>query len=709
MRFTNTIKGFFLLFLAHTFLSNYTSAQELKKGTIDRREVVQRHRIKVTNLNEPGPSQVGNGNFAFGFDITGMQTINPKFATMSSWGWHSTLPPADPASFERTSKLTGNRMVPYDLQNSSQPALSRWLEGNPHKFNLGRIALFLKNDREISITSQNISDAVQYVDLWSGVSESIYKINGQPVKVTTIGDPLIDAVAFRVESPLVEQGVLGVSIEFPYADIESVGNGANFNSVAQHTTRQTIIRPGLSLFDRTLDSTTYQVAFSWSGKGDFNLSKPHRYTFLPKKGMPYVDYVYSFSPHKVKLNLPDFAMVKKSSEKYWPSFWQSGGAVDFSESTDKRWFELERRVVLSQYLVKINSSGKYPPQETGLVANSWYGRFHYEMIWWNQAHFGLWNRWSLWRDGLNVYSDNLESSKKRAEMQGYKGARYPKCTGPDGREWPHPIHAYLVWQQPHPIFFADMDYRAHPTKSTLKKWEAIVENSADFLSSYVQYDSVQKKYFLGTPISAVPENNDYYKDKNPIFELAYFKYGLKTAQQQRVKLGLPEKEEWNKVYDNLVAFPQKNGMYEQWENVNDMWGKFNYEHPALLGIFGMLPGQGVDSAVMIKTYEKVRETWKFNSCWGWDFPLIAMTAARIGRPGDAVDMLLYESRENSFDTHAMNAEGKAYYPYMPANGGLLYAIAMMCAGWDNGTKAENPGFPKDGSWVVKWEGLSKAP
>jgi hypothetical protein len=29
---------------------------------------------------------------------------------------------------------------------------------------------------------------------------------------------------------------------------------------------------------------------------------------------------------------------------------------------------------------------------------------------------------------------------------------------------------------------------------------------------------------------------------------------------------------------------------------------------------------------------------------------------------------------------------------------------MMCAGYDN-NKTANPGFPKDGSWKVKWEGL----
>lgn len=33
---------------------------------------------------------------------------------------------------------------------------------------------------------------------------------------------------------------------------------------------------------------------------------------------------------------------------------------------------------------------------------------------------------------------------------------------------------------------------------------------------------------------------------------------------------------------------------------------------------------------------------------------------------------------------------------------------MMCAGWD-GSQGVNPGFPNDGNWNVKWEGLKPLP
>ena len=81
--------------------------------------------------------------------------------------------------------------------------------------------------------------------------------------------------------------------------------------------------------------------------------------------------------------------IFESSRKGWAEFWRSGAAIDLSQSTDNRWKELERRVVLSQYLMKINEAGSYPPQESGLVNNGWYGRFHFEMIWWHGVHYAL--------------------------------------------------------------------------------------------------------------------------------------------------------------------------------------------------------------------------------------------------------------------------------------------------------------------------------
>ena len=83
---------------------------------------------------------------------------------------------------------------------------------------------------------------------------------------------------------------------------------------------------------------------------------------------------------------------------------------------------------------------------------------------------------------------------------------------------------------------------------------------------------------------------------------------------------------------------------------------------------------------------------------------MAMAAARTGQPQIAVDALLKDTSKNSYSIEGINGGW-----YLPGNGGLLYAVAMMAAGWDGAPDRPSPGFPDDGNWVVKWEGLKKAP
>jgi hypothetical protein len=112
----------------------------------------------------------------------------------------------------------------------------------------------------------------------------------------------------------------------------------------------------------------------------------------------------------------------------------------------------------------------------------------------------------------------------------------------------------------------------------------------------------------------------------------------------------------------------------------------------------------VDAQIAKHTVSAVWNIWDWNRCWGWDFPWIAMAAARTGQPQIAVDALLKDSAKNNYST-----DGLCGGWYLPGNGGLLYAAAMMAAGWDGAPDQNAPGFPKDGKWVVRWEGLKKAP
>lgn len=138
----------------------------------------------------------------------------------------------------------------------------------------------------------------------------------------------------------------------------------------------------------------------------------------------------------------------------------------------------------------------------------------------------------------------------------------------------------------------------------------------------------------------------------------------------------------------------------------DMWTNFAFEHPALIGTFGMLPGDGVDQATLARTLAKIDATWNYDRTWGWDFPMLAMAAARCGQPDKAVDFLLHPAGGFQFDEHGLATGGP--FPYFPSNGALLTAVAMMAGGWD-GSSGDVPGFLQDGSWEVKAEGFLPMP
>ena len=70
---------------------------------IDRKRVVQTFNPRRNQSSTETPLQVGNGNFAFGVDVTGLQTFSP-FNTLSTWGWHNFSLPTTPGQTEVSGK-----------------------------------------------------------------------------------------------------------------------------------------------------------------------------------------------------------------------------------------------------------------------------------------------------------------------------------------------------------------------------------------------------------------------------------------------------------------------------------------------------------------------------------------------------------------------------------------------------------------------------
>ena len=674
---------------------------------IDREAVVKRHRVCTTGTLLKSPAQVGNGKFAFGMDITGLQTFVP-FNTLSDWSWHSfPLPEGMRAEDYRPVAVeTHGKKIAYELRNPDQPELSEWLTKNPHRYNLGRIGFRLLREDGTEAREIDLGNARQEIDLWTGVVYSRFELNRKEVKVRTVCHPDKDMIGVSIESELLNDGNMSIYLDFPYPDGRYFKHYiGRYDTISGHTSTFEKLAPNSVRITRTMDDTHYYATLDWTGPATFSRESEKAHTFLlqPRHTSTF-SFTCCFSPEPVADVTEPVASIERKSAASWEKYWRSGAAVDISGRKDPRWLELERRIVLSQYLMRANESGLFPPQESGLVNNGWFGRFHFEMIWWHGVHYGLWNRMECFDNYLNVYKDFMPKALERAKSEGRSGARWPKCTGNFNREWPGSAHAYLIWHEPHPIYFAEMQYRQKPAPETLEKWKDVVLNTADYMADYLFYDKKTKQYVLGPPVVVVSENTDPLQTINPIFELGYFRYGLRTALEWADRLGLSEKrtKKWKEVLSKMAPLPVADGVYTTYEGIPDMWTKYTYEHPALTGVYGMLPGDGVDLPTFKHTLEKVCKEWQFNRIWGWDFPMLAMAAARTGQPALAIDMLMHPSAGFQFDEHGLATGGP--FPYFPSNGALLTAVAMMCGGWD-GSEGEAPGFPKDGSWTVRYEGF----
>jgi hypothetical protein len=312
---------------------------------------------------------------------------------------------------------------------------------------------------------------------------------------------------------------------------------------------------------------------------------------------------------------------------------------------------------------------------------------------------------------LDYYGSILPRARETAHRQGYRGARWPKMTSPSGVESPSSVGPFLVWQQPHPIFYAELVYRERADPATLDRFRDVVFDSAEFMASYATFDPATARYVLGPPLQCAQEIFPKDRTSNCTFELAYWRWGLETAQVWRGRLGLARHPEWDKVLAGLAPLPVRDGKYLFAGSApgsfdDPRWAK---DHPAVTAAFGILPGPGVDRETMRRTLDWIWERWSRPDTWGWDYPMIAMTAARLGDPSRAIDALLLDTPKNHYRTNGHNHQRPGLTIYLPGNGGLLYAAAFMAAGWDGAPDRPAPGFPADGRWIVRSERLRGAP
>lgn len=298
-----------------------------------------------------------------------------------------------------------------------------------------------------------------------------------------------------------------------------------------------------------------------------------------------------------------------------------------------------------------------------------YGKFHGEMIWFHLLHYFGWGRGTVAVNAaLPFWKDATDAAVKHASSQGYAGARWPKMTGPTVEmlipDGPSGVGPLLVWEQPHPIIFAEMAYRtaaAAPTGSNgdtggeeeeeddddeegvpvgsavegatrreaqaqvLADWNRTVHLSADFMASFV----LQAQGFglpclpLGPPVcgSEIECGEDFadkktppeLQTKTPTFETTYFRYAFKVAQSWRKRLNLAEDATWAAAEAGLCIPQTKEhgGKQVYWPEANSPNFTAGSSAAQLYAVAYAPLGNGIDEVAMRTTIEMLLKEFNF--------------------------------------------------------------------------------------------------
>lgn len=697
---------------------------------INRRALVSRHDVVLDDIDPRSPLSVGNGDLAVTVDATGLQTlpslypVSPRdplrpvgtlLGTLSTWGWHS-QPEARGHSW-RDSLVTYQSPrgpVPYvDMSGqvadgTEQGTAERdlLLRGNPHRLDLGTTGL--RRDGGV-LTEEDISPIEQRLALYEGVITSVVRIGGDHLETLTAVHPERNLIAWRLRSPTLRTG-LGVGLSFSYGSSDW-HSAHDWTRPDAHTTHLSQLGPDLWQIRRYVDATAYTVLVR-APRARVSALGPHE--ILVESGgdelelsIEFVDGEQPASPAP-----PSAEETLVASREHWQKFWETGAALDLGAVQDPRAAELERRVVLSQFLTAVHCAGRMPPQETGLVCNSWRGKAHLEMHWWHAAHFPLWGRPELLRRSLDWYRSIMPNAREMAALQGLDGARWPKQVGPEGLETPSGIGTFLIWQQPHPIHFAELlrrsalaEHGETAARAVVDELDDLVSATADFMASFA--DRTAHGYELPPPL--IPAQESYggmrREVRNPTFELVQWHWALGLACAWKRHRGEDPPARWTEVHEGLVAPVVREGVYPA---IGVAPWTIREDHPSMLCALGMLPATTrIDPDVMSATLQDVLEKWEWSSTWGWDYPVMAMTAARLGDGERAVDLLLTDTGKNEVLPNGHNRQSGSLPLYLPGNGGLLSAVALMAGGWDGAPDQSHPGFPN--TWEVHAEGFVTSP
>ena len=339
-----------------------------------------KYNLKFNHIDSKNPVTIGNGDFAITLDQTGTQSLYEIYkdiplSTMSNKNWFY----KDKKDI-KPSYVDGKAYMLFNLDNDPNYQTNRQY---PFKYSFMQILLY-DNDKLIDIN--NIKDVEQELDLYKGIVTSSFNYREKINKTTSFIYQDHDEFNFKLQSDN-----LNLALKF------------NYPSYTKNGYRQDILPNVLVKEDRI--TLLYDDKNSLS----FKLKSSSKYQI--------VENTLIFDDNNVSFSL---ALDEIKEGKFLDEFWKCDNGIIIDNE------ELVKKMVLSKYLLHVNSTGIYPPQESGLTYNCWNSKFHLEM---HLIH-SLWNIYNNHVDDLvksfDYYLSIMPSSLKRASLNGYKGLRFPK-------------------------------------------------------------------------------------------------------------------------------------------------------------------------------------------------------------------------------------------------------------------------------------------
>ena len=404
---------------------------------IDRQAVVSRNNPVITEADNLASLTVGNGHFATTVDVTGLQSFPFEYGAgvplnaMSDWGWHKfeNTKGLTPSESEKTFDFGHGHQEVYAVEykkaeDGRHKEATEYFRVNPHRLNLGTIGLELKDKEGNAIGLKDLTAIRQEQKLWDGEIESSFSADGTQVEVTTGVHPRKDALFARIKSPLLKNHQAVVKLQFSYPTGKHADDANDWTKPERHQSKIISQDVHSALIERTLDSTTYFVHLQWEGAAILSKCAPHHFELATTDDVLTFSAEYLPGTPAVRRDTGfEYDQYHKATLRHWNNWWRQGAIIDFSQCTDPRAKELERRVVLSQYLTQINCANNMPPQESGLTYNTWFGRPHLEMTWWHVVDFALWNHPDVVEQILGWYNKTAYPiARQIAERRGSKAS-----------------------------------------------------------------------------------------------------------------------------------------------------------------------------------------------------------------------------------------------------------------------------------------------